>query len=130
VENGFIESFNGRVRDECLNIEWFSSLRDAREKLAHWRNHYNQLRPHSALADRTPTAFASTYAASAERFALISVNRANERPRQGFASPATNAALDPVSRLPQNLHYQGEALFTIAHTRNSLLSIWSELSGP
>jgi putative transposase len=37
VENGFIESFNGRLRDECLNVEWFSSLDDAREKLAFWR---------------------------------------------------------------------------------------------
>jgi putative transposase len=127
VENGFIESFNGRLRDECLNVEWFSSLHDAREKLARWRNHYNQLRPHSALADRTPASFASIYAASAERFALTTTSKANEAPRQGFASPATTAALDPVPRLPQNLHYQGEVLFKIAHTRDSLLSIWSEL---
>jgi putative transposase len=53
VENGFIESFNGRLRDECLNGEWFNSPRDARETLARWRHHYNQLRPHSALADRS-----------------------------------------------------------------------------
>jgi hypothetical protein len=37
VENGIIESFNGRLRDECLNVEWFSSLHDVREKLARWR---------------------------------------------------------------------------------------------
>ena len=54
VENGFIESFNGRLRDECLNVEWFSSLDDARRKLAKFREHYNRERPHSALADRTP----------------------------------------------------------------------------
>ncbi len=42
VENGFIESFNGRLRDECLNVEWFSSLDDARQKLAKFREHYNQ----------------------------------------------------------------------------------------
>jgi len=58
VENGFVESFNGRLRDECLNVEWFSSLEDARQKLAKFREHYNQQRPHSALADRTPAAFA------------------------------------------------------------------------
>jgi len=57
VENGFIESFNGQLRDECLNVEWFSSLDDARQKLAKFRGHYNH-RPHSALADRTPEAFA------------------------------------------------------------------------
>jgi putative transposase len=61
VENGFIESFNGRLRDECLNVEWFSSLEDARQKLKKFREHYNQQRPHSALADRTPAAFAALH---------------------------------------------------------------------
>lgn len=61
VENGFIESFNGRLRDECLNVEWFSTLDDARQKLAQFREHYNQQRPHSALADRTPAAFAALH---------------------------------------------------------------------
>ncbi len=61
VENGFIESFNGRLRDECLNVEWFSSLDDARAKLARFREHYNRERPHSALADRTPAAFAELH---------------------------------------------------------------------
>jgi putative transposase len=63
VENGFIESFNGRLRDECLNVEWFSSLDDARQKLAKFRAHYNHRRPHSSLADRTPAAFAQQMAA-------------------------------------------------------------------
>jgi putative transposase len=61
VENGFIESFNGRLRDECLNVEWFSSLDDAREKLAKFRANYNHHRPHSALGDRTPAAFAELH---------------------------------------------------------------------
>ena len=61
VENGSIESFNGRLRDECLNVEWFSSLEDARQKLAKFREHYNHERPHSALADRTPAAFAALH---------------------------------------------------------------------
>jgi len=61
VENGFIESFNGRLRDECLNVEWFSSLDDARRKLAKFREHYNRVRPHSSLADRTPAAFAALH---------------------------------------------------------------------
>jgi len=63
VENGFIESFNGRLRDESLNVEWFSSLEDARQKLAKFREHYNHQRPHSSLADRTPAAFAQQMAA-------------------------------------------------------------------
>jgi putative transposase len=61
VENGFVESFNGRLRDECLNVEWFVSLADARQKLTKFREHYNHERPHSALADRTPAAFAELH---------------------------------------------------------------------
>lgn len=59
VENSYIESFNGRLRDECLNVEVFLDLADARSKLDQWRSDYNQHRPHSALADRTPNDFAS-----------------------------------------------------------------------
>jgi hypothetical protein len=62
MENGFIESFNRRLRDECLNVEWFSSLEDARKKLAKFREHYNHQRPHSSLADLAPAAFAQQMA--------------------------------------------------------------------
>lgn len=62
VENGYIESFNGKLRDECLNVEVFFSLADARRKLYLWRQDYNHHRPHSALDDRTPASFAATYA--------------------------------------------------------------------
>jgi putative transposase len=127
VENGFIESFNGRLRDECLNVEWFGSLHQAREKLAHWLEHYNFKRPHSALDDQTPATFASSYQSPAACSAPIERNTASCRPRQGFATPAKNAALDPVPRLPENAKYRGEALFEIAHSRGSLLSLWSQL---
>jgi putative transposase len=60
VENGYIESFNGRLRDECLNVEVFFSVAEARHKLALWRQDYNYHRPHSSLADRTPAEFAAT----------------------------------------------------------------------
>jgi putative transposase len=59
VENGYIESFNGKLRDECLNVEVFFSLADARRKLYLWRRDYNHYRPHSALDDRTPAEFAA-----------------------------------------------------------------------
>lgn len=58
VENGYIESFNGRLRDECLNVEVFFALTDVRDKLERWRQDYNQVRPHSSLADRAPSEFA------------------------------------------------------------------------
>ena len=57
-QNGFIESFNGKLRDECLNETLFRSLRDARETLATWRQDYNCHRPHSALGNLTPIEFA------------------------------------------------------------------------
>jgi putative transposase len=61
VENGFIESFNGRLRDECLNVEWFTSLEEARRGLTLWRDHYNHQRPHSASGDRSPAVFAALH---------------------------------------------------------------------
>jgi putative transposase len=53
-QNAFIESFNGSLRDECLNEEIFDSLADARQKLALWRYDYNNVRPHSSLGNQTP----------------------------------------------------------------------------
>jgi len=53
-QNAFIESFNGSLRDELLNEEWFNSLDDARRKLALWRYDYNNVRPHSSLGNQTP----------------------------------------------------------------------------
>ncbi len=57
-QNAFIESFNGRLRDECLNETLFTSLRHARQVLEAWRADYNSIRPHSALKGMTPTDFA------------------------------------------------------------------------
>ncbi len=58
TDNAVIESFNGRVRQECLNENWFLSLEDAQEKLDQWRKDYNQNRPHSSLGQLTPNEFA------------------------------------------------------------------------
>jgi putative transposase len=54
TDNAFIESFNGKFRTECLNAHWFMSLPDAREKVEAWRREYNELRPHSAIGNKTP----------------------------------------------------------------------------
>jgi putative transposase len=58
VQNAYIESFNGRLRDECLNANWFTSLCDARRKIETWRLDYNQQRPHSSLDYLPPAEFA------------------------------------------------------------------------
>jgi putative transposase len=62
LENGYVESFNGRLRDECLNENWFCSLGEARKTIEAWRQDYNRCRPHSALGYRTPEEFAKTSA--------------------------------------------------------------------
>ena len=59
TQNAFIESFNGKFRDECLNQNWFVDLRHARELIESWRVDYNTVRPHSSLGYRTPEEFAA-----------------------------------------------------------------------
>ncbi len=60
TDNAFIESFNGRLRQECLNQHWFLSLQDAQEKVEQWRQDYNQVRPHSSLNNQTPVEITSS----------------------------------------------------------------------
>jgi putative transposase len=62
MENGYIESFNARFRDECLNENWFTDLPDARISIEQWRRDYNERRPHSSLQYRTPAEFAASAA--------------------------------------------------------------------
>ena len=61
MDNAMIESFNGSFRDECLNVNWFLSMEDAREKIEKWREDYNKFRPHSSLGDLTPRQFADKF---------------------------------------------------------------------
>ncbi len=82
VENGFIESFNGRLRDECLNTHLFASLEDARDKLELWREDYNDYRPHGALANLPPAAFAAQ--------TLRTLSKTNENRKTQELLPATD----------------------------------------
>jgi transposase InsO family protein len=59
MQNGSIESFNGRFRDECLDPSWFTSLAEARRIIEAWRIDYNEHRPHTSLRMATPAAFAA-----------------------------------------------------------------------
>jgi len=58
MQNAFVESFNGKFRDECLNQHWFLDLADARRIIGGWEEGYNTTRPHSALGDRPPAVYA------------------------------------------------------------------------
>jgi putative transposase len=59
MQNGFVESFKGRLRDECLNEHLFANLNEARRIIEEWRIDYNIVRPHSSLDGLTPTEFAA-----------------------------------------------------------------------
>lgn len=83
MQNGFVESFNGRFRDECLNEHWFTSLAEARRLIEAWRRHYNEARPHSALGYATPADFARRCA--------------------GLRSPAAPSARHIVATAPETM---------------------------
>jgi putative transposase len=74
VENAFIESFNGRLRDECLNSHVFASVAEAQTVLDTWRDDYNAVRPHSALQDRTPAAVGALWVESREGCESTAIN--------------------------------------------------------
>jgi len=57
VENGIIESFNGRLRDECLNANWFLTFAEAKQTIEEWRFEYNEIRPHSSLGNCAPAEY-------------------------------------------------------------------------
>ena len=81
AQNAFIESFNGRFRDECLDPHWFRSLDEARRIIERWRLAYNETRPHTALRMSTPKAFAAA--------------RPFERPRQAAPAPELSGGSPP-----------------------------------
>lgn len=61
TQNAYIESFNGKFRDECLNEHWFENLAQAREEIARWRHDYNEVRPHSSCGRMPPAKFAAQH---------------------------------------------------------------------
>jgi len=58
TRNAFLESFNGKFREYCLNLGWFASPADARSTINAWRDHYNHVRPHRSLGKKPPAVFA------------------------------------------------------------------------
>jgi hypothetical protein len=100
IENAFIESFNGRLRQECLNVEIFRNMAEVHGKLAAWRQDFNQRRPHSSIGYLTPMAFAAR-------------NRHGPSPspkvdRLETGSVKGESALDPAGPQPLLLRYEGE----------------------
>ncbi len=103
TQNAYVESFNGRLREECLNLSWFQNLFDARRKIAAWRQEYNEERPHSSLGYRTPREFAEqvrgkSYGKDGDEAAL---ENAEERVSHFPTTPATGrgGAIEPSCRI-------------------------------
>ena len=97
-QNAFIESFNGRLRDELLNETLFTSLRHARETLTIWKDDYNTVRPHSALGNLPPIAYAQRSAPDMQRDgALRYVEGSTPRPVASPSHQGSNVALSPES---------------------------------
>lgn len=73
TEYAYIESFNSKLRDECLNQNWFQNISNAREIITRWREEYNYDRLHSALGNQTPQKYTDTFAKPKEVPTLITV---------------------------------------------------------
>jgi putative transposase len=79
VENAYVESFNGRFRDECLNEHWFVTMAQARRVIENWRIEYNEERPHSSLGYLTPARFAADMETKTEEEVLSTAGSNPER---------------------------------------------------
>jgi transposase InsO family protein len=94
TQNGRVESFHRRLREECLNVSWFQNLFDAKRKIAAWRAEYNEERPHSSLGYLTPNEFAARERTSYGKDACqktASLENAEERVSHFPTAPATAA---------------------------------------
>jgi putative transposase len=94
TDNAFIEVFNGRFRAECVNVHWFLTLADAREKMETWRSYYNDERPHGAIGNILPAA-------------LINANRAIGEGRR-LKLPLTEFKFGNTSRSTDLLYLYSE----------------------
>jgi putative transposase len=90
MQNGFCESFNGRMRDELLNESLFFDREHARTKIAAWVDDYNRRRPHSALGYLTPVAYAANLHATCDR-----LRNPDQLRRSHVAPPASNGVNPP-----------------------------------
>jgi putative transposase len=81
-QNPHVESFHGRLREECLTVSWFQNLFDARRKIAAWQKEYNEERPHSSLGYRTPKEFATSLRAAEAGSALLAAPSSAANPEK------------------------------------------------
>ena len=82
VQNAFVESFNGKMRDECLNEHWFGTVAEARQTIEAWRRDYNEVRPHSSLGNQTPQEFTARGATLRSPTAPCELHRGEEQKQE------------------------------------------------
>ncbi len=97
TQNAFIESFNGRLRDELLNETLFTSLAHAREMLEIWKDDYNTVRPHSAIGNMPPATYATISDPAKQRVGSLELWGSAPRP---VASPSQHGSNDVRALLP------------------------------
>jgi len=98
TQNSFVESFNGKFREYCLDLHWFTSLEDARLRIERWREHYNHVRPHRSLGKKPPALFAAS-ACVVEESGVTAVDRLGSEKR------LPKIALEARSRSSSTLSY-------------------------
>lgn len=91
TQNAYIESFNGKFRDECLNEQWFESLRQAREEITHWRRDYDEAQPHSSIGRIPPAKFAAQHKPARWRCCAQTGDEVTCNPGLNFPMPGTSA---------------------------------------
>jgi putative transposase len=106
MQNGRLESMNGKLRDEFLNVSWFQNLFDARRQAAAWMRDYNEVRPHSSLGYRAPAAFAAARNSVTSPFS-IAISDGGDR-RQGNPPGSLRETLTPAPSIATNPYDKGE----------------------
>jgi putative transposase len=104
-QNGVVESFNGKFRDECLSLEWFRSRAEAKVIIEQWRRHYNEVRPHSSLGYLTPAEFAAGLKEQGAR---------SEQATGRTAAVCGASALRPVASLSREGHSKQEVRVAVS----------------
>jgi putative transposase len=111
MQNAFVESFNGKFREYCLDLNWFTSLEDARLRIESWRSHYNHVRPHRSLGKKPPAVFAASVA-------CVNEDDAHAFNRVGSEKRLPIIALTPRSRSSSTLSYPSKPALSLGRAKD------------
>ena len=127
MQNGHVESFNGRMREECLNVSWIGNLFEAREKIAVWRKEYNEERPHSSLGYRTPAEFAREMC-DEKGYGKGTAWKSKNGFSTPFGNPAKGAGF-PLSTAPAATLSAPPSRLRVQMSYYDVCGIWGQVTG-